>query len=87
MKAKTFKVKKIDVVRDKRNFLIEFELENGEWSNFFELTMKKDDNMENIKIRVIDKVKDMVAIKDRENELRVKIVGMNFSLNDTKQGK
>ncbi len=81
MIAKTFKVKKIETMRDKRAFMVEFELENCEWSNFFELTMKKDDTLDKIRTRIIDKVKDMIAIKDSENELKKVLVGQDITLN------
>lgn len=84
MKAKTFKIKKIVQVKDKRNWLVSFDLENAEWSNFFELSMKKDDKVCDVRQRIIDKVNIMVTDKDRENELMRTIVGKDISLNGVK---
>lgn len=88
MIAKTFVIKKIATMRDKRSFKVDFELANGEWSNFFELSIKKDEAVKDVRERIVNKVKDMVAVKDRENKLMRTIVGKDISLNgaDEKDG-
>lgn len=73
MKAETFKIKKIQVIRDKRSYKVDFELAGGEWSNFFELPIKKEDTINSIETAITRKVKDMVANKDMENELMTTI--------------
>ena len=80
MKAETFVIKKIQVIRDKRSYKVDFELAGGEWSNFFELTMKKDDTVEGIQKKIVNMVRLMVEAKDMENELMRTIVGKDIAL-------
>ncbi len=86
MKAKTFKIKKIETMRDKRSFQIDFELAEAEWSNYFELPIKDGDTVEDVKTKITNRVKSMIAIKDKENELKDTIVGKNISLNSVEKG-
>lgn len=81
MKAKTFKIRKIQVIRDKRSYKVDFELSGGEWSNYFELTMKKDDTVEVIEKKITARVKLMVEEKDMENELMATIVNKDIAFN------
>lgn len=82
MKAKTFVIKKIAVMKDKRSYSVSFELEGCEWSNFFELAMKKDDTPEIIQEKIVARVKLMVEAKDMENELMRTITNKDIPLGD-----
>ncbi len=79
MIAETFKIKKIAVMREKRSYNVVFELAGGEWSNDFELPIKKTDTPESIQKAITRKVRDMVEIKDMENELMRTLTGIDIA--------